>query len=121
MNDIKRKIDSRALFNGVMLIAVGALFLLDSLHIRDFGDLLRMYWPLIVILFGVSHLLRRESVWTGVWLICTGAWLQIAHLHLFGMTYRNSWPLLLIVLGAGITLRAVFDTPAAPKGEQHDQ
>jgi hypothetical protein len=122
MNDVQRKIDSRALLNGMMLVVVGTLFLLDRLRIEDFGDLLRLYWPLIIVFFGVSHLLRRDSMWSGVWLVFTGVWLQMAHLHLFGLTYRNSWPLLLIALGAGITLRAVFDSGVArPKGEQHEQ
>jgi hypothetical protein len=121
MNDVQRKIDGRALLNGTMLIVVGTLFLLDRLRIEDFGDLLQLYWPLIIVFFGVSHLLRRESMWSGVWLVLTGVWLQMAHLHLFGLTYRNSWPLMLIALGAGITLRAVFDSGVArPKGEQHE-
>ncbi len=122
MNDVKRKIDNGALLNGMILIAIGTLFLLDRLHIEDFGDLIRMYWPSVIILFGISHVFRHESIWSGVWLISTGVWLQIAHLHLFGMTYRNSWPLLLIAIGAGITLRAVFDTRVTtPKEERNGQ
>jgi hypothetical protein len=117
---MNRKIDSRGLFNGLMLIAIGILFLLDQLHIEDFGDLIVKYWPLIIISFGVSHLLRRDSMWSGVWLVSTGVWLQLAHLHLLGLTYRNSWPLLLIALGAGITLRAMVDVPGR-REESSDQ
>ena len=40
---MNRKIDSRGLFNGLMLIAIGILFLLDQLHIEDFGDLIVKY------------------------------------------------------------------------------
>ena len=122
MNDIRRRVDSRSLLNGLLLIGIGTLFLFDRLHIADFGDLIRMYWPMIIILFGVSHLLRRDGLWTGLWMIAVGAWLQVAHLHLFGLTWSNSWPLLLIVLGGGITLRAMFDRPApAPKEEQRER
>jgi len=96
----------------LMLIAIGLLFLLDRLRIEDFGDLMRMYWPCIIILFGISHLLRFETVWSGVWLVTVGVWLQMAHLHLFGLTFKNSWPLFLIAIGSGITLRALL---AAPK------
>jgi len=106
---MNRKIDRGALINGLLLIGVGILFLLDRLHVEDFGDLLRMYWPCVIILFGVSHLMRRESIWSGAWLVVIGTWLQLIRLHLFGLTYGNSWPLILIASGAGITLRALVD------------
>ncbi|PYQ49648.1 MAG: hypothetical protein DMF59_13060 [Acidobacteria bacterium] len=108
---MNRKIDKGALLNGLMLIAIGLLFLLDRLHIEDFGDLIRLYWPCIIILFGISHILRRESLWSGLWLVTVGVWLQIVHLHLFGLNFRNSWPLFLIALGSVLTLRAVLATP----------
>jgi hypothetical protein len=106
---MNRKIDRSALINGLFLIGLGVLFLLDRLHIEDFGDLIRTYWPCIIILFGISHLFQRESIWSGAWLIVIGAWLQLISLHLFGLTYGNSWPLILIASGAGITLRALVD------------
>ena len=106
---MNRRIDRGALINGLVLIVVGILFLLDRLRVEDFGDLLRMYWPLVIILYGVSHLFRRESIWSGAWLVVIGAWLQLVRLHLFGLTYGNSWPLILIASGAGITLRALVD------------
>ena len=74
---MNRKIDKGALLNGLMLIAIGLLFLLDRLHIEDFGDLIRLYWPCIIILFGISHILRRESLWSGLWLVTVGVWLQL--------------------------------------------
>lgn len=106
---MNRKIDRSALINGLFLIGLGVLFLLDRLHIEDFGDLIRTYWPSVIILFGISHLMRRESIWSGAWLVVIGAWLQLVRLHLFGLTYSNSWPLILIASGAGITLRALSD------------
>jgi hypothetical protein len=122
MNDIKRKVDSRSFFNGLLLIGIGTLFLFDRLHIADFGDLFRMYWPVIIILIGASYLFRRDCLWIGFYLIGAGSWLQVEHLNLFGLTWSNSWPLLLIVLGGGITLRAMFDTSApAPKEEQRER
>ena len=122
MNDIKRRVDSGSLLNGLLLMGIGTLFLFDRLRIADFGDLFRMYWPMIILLFGVSHLFRRDGLWTGLWMIALGAWFQVAHLHLFGLTWRNSWPLLLIVMGGGIILRAMTDATApAPKEERRER
>jgi predicted membrane protein len=46
---------------GIGLIILGALFLLDALRFLDFGEILRTYWPLLIILWGVLVLVRRTS------------------------------------------------------------
>lgn len=121
MNDVKSTFDTGTLLNGLLLVAIGTLFLLDRLRIADFGELVRSYWPMFIVLFGISNLSRRRSIWSGLWLIAVGIWLQIAHLHLFGLTYRTSWPLMLILLGVGITLRAVVETITADEEKSHDR
>ena len=120
MNDTvtSRNVDRGALAGGIILIAIGAMFLLSELNIAHFGGLMRRYWPMILVVIGVSNLFSRETVWSGLWLIALGAWLQISHLGLFGLSYRTSWPLLLIALGGGMILRSIFDksrTPGRPQ------
>ena len=109
MNNEPRKIDGGTLAGGLILIALGALFLLERFTDLDFGDVVHSYWPMILVLIGVPKLFRPRTVWSGLWLIAIGVWLQIAHLRLFGVTFRNSWPLLLIALGAGMILRALVE------------
>ncbi len=122
MNEFTRKTDGSSLVCGLILIGIGALFLLDRFRIADFGDMLRLYWPMILVLIGLPQLFRRETIWSGLWFITLGTWFQLVRLHVLGLTFRNSWPLLLIVFGAGITLRAVVDTiSAVPNEEQHDR
>jgi len=115
------KSERASLTHGLLLIAIGTVFLLDEFRVADFHDTFHYYWPMTLVLFGVADLFQRRSVWRGLWLIAVGAWLQATVLHLFGLTFRNSWPLLLIVLGAGMTLRAFFDTVLAePKEERRE-
>ncbi len=110
MNEITRKrVDPGALFTGLILIAVGILFLLDRLDVANFGFIAHHYWPLIVVAFGVRHLLRGRT-WNGLWFIVIGSWLQVSVLRLFGLTFGSSWPLLLIAYGAGMILRAMIDS-----------
>ena len=94
---------------GVILIVLGVLFLLHNLDIRDFGDLVRRYWPMIIVAVGATKLSQAKTFWSGLWVIAVGSWLQLVNLRLFGLTYRNSWPLLLIALGAGTILHALVD------------
>ena len=116
------KAERSLLTQGLLLIAIGAVFLLDQLRVTDFHETFRHYWPMVLVLFGVVDLFQRKSVWRGLWMIAVGVWFQATVLHLFGLTFRNSWPLLLIVLGAGMTLRAFLDTVLAePKEERRER
>jgi predicted membrane protein len=49
------------LFLGFVLITFGILFLLNNLDIADFGDLIHDYWPLIIIFWGLSMLMRKKK------------------------------------------------------------
>ena len=114
MNDVvRRKLDPDSLFTGLVLVAAGIAFLTG-----DFGNVIRHWWPMLVVLVGIPKLFRLRTLWAGLWLISVGAWLQLVQLHAFGMSYRNSWPLLMIVVGAGIVLRAVFDVAGGARDEE---
>jgi hypothetical protein len=109
MNDRPRSSDG-GIIAGVMLIAIGALFLLEQFHVAMFTDVAHDWWPMILVLIGLVRLMRGRRPWSGVWLIALGSWLEAVQLHLYGLTYHNSWPLLLIFVGLSMTLRAFADT-----------
>ena len=48
---------------GVFFIVVGLLFLLNNLELLDIslGEIIRVYWPMILIWLGVDKLLRRDE------------------------------------------------------------
>lgn len=51
------------LFPALILIAVGALFLLKNLGLTNlnFGALISTWWPAILILVGISMLFKNRS------------------------------------------------------------
>jgi lia operon protein LiaF len=49
---------SRGNWLGVSLIIIGAIFLLDSTGTFDIGDLIRTYWPLLLVIWGLAMLTR---------------------------------------------------------------
>lgn len=51
----------RDLFFGMLLIALGILLLLDNLDVISFGDAIRHYWPALLILWGISELLKKKE------------------------------------------------------------
>ncbi|MGC1201981.1 MAG: DUF5668 domain-containing protein [Candidatus Acidiferrales bacterium] len=98
------------LFFGVLIIAVGILFLLDSLGYVTAGYVFQTFWPVILIYFGVTHLLCREggrrSLW-GVALIVIGALFLLSNLGIFNARFGfdTLWPLLIILAGVMMILR----------------
>jgi hypothetical protein len=124
MNGNRRHIDGDQIFWGLFLIGAGAVLLLGRLGIADFSWMLRKLWPLFIVIIGMSKLFHRRSVWSGLWMIALGAWLQAVTLHFYRFTYESSWPLLLVILGAGIILRTIVGSVRrreAMEGENHHE
>ena len=92
----------RALF-GLSVIGLGTLALLDNLHL--FGvPLLRTYWPLVFVAWGLSPLLwprHPGSRVLGVLLILVGALMTAHNLGYADLSLRKWWPVYLILAGVG--------------------
>ncbi|SPE34675.1 putative transmembrane protein [Candidatus Sulfopaludibacter sp. SbA3] len=85
----------------LILIAIGALFFLNNLHILPVRDLLH-YWPAILVAVGIMLLVDSKDssgqvaggVFAGV-----GAFLLARNLWFPEIAWHEMWPLLLIGLG----------------------
>lgn len=119
-NSTRRQIDGDQIFWGLLLMAAGAILLMNRLGIADFSWTIRRFWPLIVIIIGISKLVHRSTIWQGLWFIALGTWLQAVSLHLYGFTYRSSWPLLLVILGGGMIVRTIADSVRRGDAEEGD-
>jgi hypothetical protein len=111
---------SDQVFWGLFLLAAGTILLLSRLHVIDITWTMRRFWPLIVIVAGLSHVFHRKTVWSGLWIVAVGAWLQMVTLNISGFTYASSWPLLLILLGAGMIVRTIAGSARRGNAEQGD-
>jgi hypothetical protein len=89
------------LLPGLILVGVGALFLLDNLHLFPIRDLVD-YWPAILLVAGLFKLVDATSgsdravggILTAVGAIFLGQTLGIPYLN-----WPNMWPLALIGVG----------------------
>lgn len=96
---------------GLVLIALGVIFLLDRMDIVV-ADTLWHYWPLLLVVAGINQTIGYPSARqfrSGLWTIFTGLWLFAVFENLFGLTFRNSWPLFLLMGGALMVLTPVFN------------
>jgi predicted membrane protein len=92
---------------GLILIAIGTLFLLDHMDIIHMGSLWK-FWPLILIALGFSKLLVEHNRVSGVLLILVGAYFQLNHLGILNLSWNTFWPVILIV-GGILMISSRFD------------
>jgi len=97
---------SRVMF-GLAVILAGVLFTLDNLRIIQAESYLS-YWPVVVILIGLTHL-AQSATWGGrVWgavIAFAGAWILGENLGYVSVSVWTLSPLLLVLLGASIIWR----------------
>ena len=94
---------SGRLIAGIIIIAIGALFLLNSTGIADVGGLTK-WWPMIIVLLGVWRLIAQKfrSLFGPLLLIAIGVILQLWQLDISGLDFGTLWPAILIVVGIAI-------------------
>lgn len=112
---------------GVAIIALGALFLFDSLGWIESRYVLRKAWPLILVVIGISilskrrHGRRRNEGWA---FIIVGLWIFISKIGLLDFSFWGIlFPSVLLFVGGMLVYRALrpprievtFDPADAPK------
>ncbi len=97
--------DGGRIFWGLILILLGGLFLLDQMDKLDFGDVMSTYWPVIIMLIGLSTIVGNgfRRVGGGLFLLLLGAFFQARELgYLQEDVWHHVWPALIILLGLWI-------------------
>jgi hypothetical protein len=100
-------------FIGLMLIALGTIFLLDNFNFIYVGHIGRL-WPAIFILFGTVKLLETDHDTrhgNGIFWIFLGAWLLVSMNGWFDLTFHDSWPILIIGWGVSMLWRGMYRQP----------
>jgi hypothetical protein len=101
----------RSIFWPLLLIALGVIFLLNSLGViqGDVWDLFIRLWPLLFILGGLDHLFRGEGWVWGIISLGLGTVFLLSNFgylpwDAFSLLLRL-WPLLLIALGLDLVFK----------------
>src|SRR4051812_39282869 len=93
---------SAQLVIGLLIVGVGALFLLDNLGFLGYRQLLR-FWPVALILGGAVLMIggdERRGHSGGMILVAIGIALLVQRLGFVTVGWNIVWPLLLIIGGA---------------------
>ncbi len=94
---------------GGIIVLVGLALLLDNMGIVQFHDLWR-YWPVFLIVYGVSRILSCRAVSSLIWggaIALIGAFLLLDNLDIIAFNFSYIWPLLIIAFGLSLLVRAL--------------
>lgn len=109
MHSKRAKDPEVSIFEGLVLVAIGVVFLLSQ-----FGwlplEFWRSGWPYVVIALGAIQLVVARSprrVGSGVMTVLFGFWFLIAQREMYGLNWYRSWPLAFVAIGTGMVARAI--------------
>lgn len=110
-------------FFGIILVLVGLGMFLEQLNLINFGRVISLYWPIILIILGLVGLFDKGSskFWDTV-LIVVGIMLQINRLNLLDINiFRFVVPIIIILFGFKILLSRNDDKKVSGKDEGPNQ
>ena len=94
---------------GSIIVLVGLGLLLDNMNIVRFHDIWR-YWPVLLVVYGVSRVLDGRSLSSYVWggaITLIGAFLLLDNLEIVSFNFDYIWPVLIIAFGLSMLVRAM--------------
>jgi len=98
------------LATGLVLVAIGAIFLLGNMGYLDVRQVF-VYWPLILIFFGVVRIVESRDNYShsaGMFWIAIGLLFLLGSLGVIRIALRDLWPVLLIGVGVLMLWRAIL-------------
>jgi predicted membrane protein len=98
----------------IILFGIGALF--QQLGLFDLGEIISMWWPLILIGAGISQLSKSPvSKTSGITLVVIGALFQLKKFDIITVSLmRFFWPAIIIAIGVSMLV------PKTIKKENHE-
>jgi predicted membrane protein len=131
MENRKVSIISPQFVLGMLIIAVGVVFMLDNFDIISAGDFLR-YWPALLIVWGISKVSQSHGSpgKTFGWiLIVIGSLMLLDRLEFIAFHLHDWWPLILIIIGLNFLrgswmrsrTKGADDSPWVSKGLDSEQ
>lgn len=104
--------DGRAsgIIGGVILLSLGAIFLLQSAGVLHAGHIWD-YWPMLLVWAGLARMFstsRRRHFAGGVLTFLIGVFFQLDRLGLAWFHARDFWPALLVFAGLALIAESLW-------------
>lgn len=100
---------------GLVLLAAGTLFLLDNIGVLDARQYYQ-WWPLALIVIGISELTRGSRLGAAIWM-AFGGWFLLHNFDFLGVNpFQIFWPVLWIIVGSILVWQALTQTVSGGRG-----
>ena len=97
---------------GLGIFVLGVILILDNFGVFD-ASVLAPFWPLLLVVIGVSHLVgptsARKVGWGLSW-IAVGAIILLKNLGVIAVGIGVLWPVVLLIFGVMLTAQEAFIT-----------
>jgi len=106
---------------GLIVICAGILFLLENLDV-DIGINIWDFWPVVLILIGLSHISRPKETrqgFSGAIFIIAGVLFLLNNLDIMFFDIGTFWPVIVILLGIAILKDAVWGSHKVPSSSDN--
>ncbi len=92
---------------GLVVVALGVLFLLDSADVLDAGTAIDHWWPVAIIALGALQLMQAAGATLNAWLLIVagGVLLLFTTGTVEGDVWNYIWPLAIIAVGLALLTR----------------
>jgi hypothetical protein len=118
-NSFTRRPNPERLGLGLIVVAVGVVFLLDNLKLLSLSAALP-FWPVILVALGALKLAYARQTGGGVWgvvLMGAGGVLLASHFGWLEVSWRALWPLIVVGVGLSIVIKAMRPGKPSPSGQ----
>lgn len=91
---------------GLLIVIIGALFLLQNLGFTQVGEFIRIWWPLVIVAGGVIIFLEdRKSYLWALLVIFLGVFFQLRQFEFISINpWQLFWPIVIIIVGISILI-----------------
>ena len=94
---------------GIGILALGMILMLDNFSLID-ASVFAPWWPVLLMVFGLSHLVQpepsRRMGWGLSW-IAVGAIILLHNLDVIAVGLTVLWPVVLVIIGANLLVRGL--------------
>ena len=99
MNVVKRNY-GQWLF-GLIILVIGIIFLLENLFGIEMWKNVWLFWPVLLIIWGLMQLLQRRSIFFSIILLIIGTLFLLKNFQLYQWPdiIWKYWPLIIIAVG----------------------
>ncbi len=90
---------------GLGIVVIGSILILNNFGVID-GSAYLPYWPVLLIVLGLSHLVQPRSgkIGWGLSWIAIGAIILLDNLGVIAFGIWDLWPVLLLILGGNLLI-----------------